>query len=335
MTRSRRWACHALLSLVVAVTLALGTSPAGAQSDPRITLDRSEVAPGEPVVVTFEGFESQFVNIVVCGNLAYRGATDCNVTAGVSKETSGSGRPKLVQLIAHAPPVHCPCIVRATASSGDDFAVAPIAISGHPTGDLVGAPDGPLVDVEVEATEAPGGLLSSLRSALGGPTRYEATVSVRNNSTETLTKLDLRGSVGHWSDDDAVQLGLDAPGALEPGQTWTHEVVAEVSPPAVGRYEFEVIASGAGSTVTATSTLSHHPLLLYVFGAVLVLDLAVMIWRWIAKMMRSSDEVGAEHSDDVIDLTDHDGVIDLTDRVPVGVIDLDSEPDRSRPEPVS
>lgn len=302
---THRWrgrARHGVLAaLAAAVVLALGPSTAGAQSGPRITLDRAEVAPGQPILVTVEDFDSPFVNLVVCGNLGYRGASDCNVTAGVSKETLAGGRPKLVQLIAHPPPAPCPCIVRATASAGGDFAVAPIVITGHPVGDPVGVPDGPLVQVEVEARRSDGSLWSRLRSALGGPTRYEATVSVRNTTTGPLTKVALSGSVGHWLDDDAATLELDPPGAIEPGRTHTQQVVAEVPAPSVGDYTFEVVVSGAGSSVTEVVAVRNKPVLLYLLAALLVGDITMVLTRWMSKRRaRRAAEAqrGLEESDD-------------------------------------
>lgn len=291
-------------ALVALVALVSGLEPAAAQTGPSISLDRSEVAPGEPLLVTFQGFESPFVDVVVCGNLAYRGATDCNMTAGVSKETLSGGRPKLVELIAHPPPVHCPCIVRATASSGDAFAVAPLVITAHPVDDLVGVPEGPLVEVEVEAVQADQSLGASLRSLLGGRTRFEATVSVRNVTTGTLGRVALSGSVGHWTDDDAVVLDLEPPAALEAGQTWTQDVVAEVTAPSFGTYQFEVVASGAGASVTGTTAVARHPWLLYLFVVVLVADLVVMVARGIARRVGArDDEDERDDGSDLIDLT--------------------------------
>lgn len=324
MSRRAGWNLLGALTLLAIATVSPGLAPAAAQAGPSIALDRSEAAPGSPLLVTFQGFESQFVDIVVCGNLAYRGSADCNMTAGVSKETLSGGRPKLVELIAHPPPTHCPCIVRATASSGDAFAVAPLVITGHPVAELVGVPDGPLVEVEVEAVEANDGLLASLRSLLGGRTRLETTVSVRNTTTETLSRLALSGSVGHWTDDDAVVLDLEAPAALEPGQTFTQDVVAEVSAPSFGTFDVEAVASGAGSSVTESVEVAHRPWLLYLFLAVLVVDLVVMVGRWVLRW--AARDEGQLYDDDLDDDLDDDG----------DVIDLDPAPSPapSGPQPV-
>lgn len=303
--RRASWAlCLALIALLS------GTSPAGAQTSGRIALDRPEVAPGEPVLVTVEGFDSPFVDVVLCGNLAYRGGSDCNVTAGVSKEIPTDGRARIVQLIAHPPPVPCPCIVRVTASTGAAFAVAPVTITGHPVAEPQGVPDGPLVEVEVETVRANDGFLAVIRSALGGSTRYETTVSVRNTTTAPLTKLTLSGSVGHWLDDDAATLELAPPGVLEPGETHTQQVVAEVPAPSVGDYTFEVVASGAGSTIADAVTARNKPVLLYLMVALFVGDLAMLATRWASRRRVLRDARETQEDGEAIEA-------DWSDQVPV------------------
>lgn len=305
----------ALLACIVVVVGGTWSGPAWAQRgqepSPRITLDRVEVGPGEPFLVTFDDFDAPFVNIVLCGNLAYRGATDCSMTAGISKETPADGSPRVVEMFAVPPPTTCPCIVRATASTGDDFAVAPLVITGHPVGPLVGVPEGPLVEVEVDAAEANEGVWNTIRSALGGPTRYEATVTVRNRTTAPLERLVLTGSVGHWIDEDAAILDLEAPESLQPGQSFSQEVVAEVSAPTVGTFTFEVVVAGAGASVSGSTSRSHQPLLLWVLVLVLVADLVFAVGRYLAKRARRRRELEEE--------LDEESAVDpeLLDPVPV------------------
>lgn len=291
--RRRRRRAVVALGLVVGALL-WSAPPAGARGEPAIRLDSSEVAAGQPVLVTVEGFESPFVNVVLCGNLAYRGATDCNVTSGVSKEVPRDGRARVLQLIAHPPPAPCPCIVRATASTGDDFAVAPITISGHPVAEPQGVPDGPLVEVEIEVARVDGGVLARLRSSLGGPTGYRATVSVRNVTTAPLANLVLSGSVGSWLDDDVATLDLEPPGVLEPGRTATQEAVVEVPAPSVGEYRFEVVASGAGSSAADTGRARNRPVLLYLLIAVFVGDVAMVATRWRSRRQAARSASGEE-----------------------------------------
>ena len=148
--------------------------------------------------------------------------------------------------------------------------------------------------MEVEAVEANDGAWGTIRSALGGPTRYAATVTVRNRTTAPLDQLVLTGSVGHWLDEDAAILDLEAPGSLQPGQSFSQDVVAEVSAPTVGNFDFEVVVAGAGASVSASTSRSHQPLLLWVLVLVLVVDLVVAVGRWIARRSRRRQAIELE-----------------------------------------
>jgi hypothetical protein len=201
----------------------------------------------------------------------------------------------LTQLFAEAPPMPCPCLVLAYSPTTEEFAVAPINLIGHPTAPVVDPGGADLVEVEVAVHRAGAGLLDRARSALGGRTTYEVTVSVRNVSTGPLTAIQLQGSAEHRFDDDAAILDLEDPPALEPGQTFEQTVEAELHPPSGGNYQWTVVASGAGSAVTASATSGHVPLLLYLVLAVLLIDLLV-IWR----RMRTRRRGG--HDDEVDDL---------------------------------
>jgi hypothetical protein len=70
------------LAMLGAAALGLnGAERAAAQSGPSITLDRSEVSVGDPVIVSMYDFTGQQVTVAVCGNLGKRGSTDCNMTS--------------------------------------------------------------------------------------------------------------------------------------------------------------------------------------------------------------------------------------------------------------
>jgi len=197
------------------------------------------------------------------------------------------------QLFAQAPPVACPCLVLAYSPASDEFAVAPIVLLGHPIAPVVEPDGGALVEVDVEATRVGGGLLGSLRTSLGGPTRYRVTVAVRNTTTEPLTHVELSGAAHHRLT-DAVQLDLAAPGPIEPGQTVEQTVVAEVPAPVIGGFTWEVSAYGAGPTVAASGEVRNRPLLLYAFAGALVVDLVAIAWR-LARRRRggkADDEAG-------------------------------------------
>lgn len=245
---------------------------------PQLTLDRPEVAPGEPIVVGLHGFTAQQVTVAVCGNLALRGSADCNMPSAQAERIRPQQEATLTEIYVHPPPVPCPCIVRASTPSNDQFAVAAITITGHPTGPLIEIELGELVELDVEAEPVDASLLGGLRTALGGPTTFAVTVSVRNITTQRLTNVDVSGVARHRLNGVAA-LDLAPTGPIEPGQTAVQTVRAEIPAPVLGRFTWEVDAYGAGPTVRGASSVSATPLLLYVVVLALLADLGAIVWR--------------------------------------------------------
>ena len=279
--------------VALAVVVAVVASPSAAQTEgPRITLDRVEASPGEPVVITMSDFSEGIVTVAVCGNLATRGSADCNMSASATDDFDPTRSANLTDLVVQAPPMPCPCLVRVSSTWNDEFAVAALVVRGHPVGPIVDVDRGRLVDVAIDAERSPRGILEHVRAALGGPTRYRVTVSVRNLSTETLNDVTLSGSAHHRFNDDAAVLDLDVPGPIEPGQTWTQELESTVPAPFIGTYRWEIAASGAGPTVTADRGSSSLPLLLLVLVAVFVGDAIAIVMR--LSRRRRDEAVGAD-----------------------------------------
>lgn len=277
--RGRR--LHAL-GLMAAAMAALAPVPAGgapspAPEAPSVSVDRRELRPGDAVVVTLRGFRGQLATVAVCGNLGKRGSTDCSMTAAQG-ERIRPGVATLTQLSVQPPPAPCPCVIRAS-SPADEFAVVLIDLIGHPSGPVVDVSDDPLVDVGVETARTSQAILGRLRSALGGPTPYDVTVSVRNRTTGTLSAVALSASARHRLSDEAASLVLPAPGDIAPGETWSHTARATIPAPAMGRYVWVVTASGAGNPVVARQRTDVVPPALVLGGVLLLADLSVILWR--------------------------------------------------------
>ena len=280
MSRPRRALAVALAALLAATLVA---SAVGAQegepTGPSIVLDRTSIRPGERVLVTLDGFDGTAVTISVCGNRAQRGSPDCNLTASEGLGLDTDGTPTMTEFPVAAPSTTCPCVVMASTTSYGEVAVAPIELIGHPVGPVVGSSTLEAVAVTVDVKRAPRGVLASLRAAVGGPTTYDVTVSVRNRSTATLEKIVLEGSAGRSRDGDLRALDLPPPPALAPGETWTHVARTEVPAPAVGTFAFTVTASGSGPAVSTVQTTRTLPLGLLLVVGMLVVDVGAIAWR--------------------------------------------------------
>jgi hypothetical protein len=270
---------------------------------PTVTLDPAEVKPNDYLVVSIRGFKAPYVIITVCGNEARRGSSDCNMAGseGLRVDNLDSDGYTADRIPIAAPAADCPCVIRVSSRDTGELAVAPIVITGHPDSPVVDPTGlGNPIDVSISAKPKPHGVIETVRSGLGGPTRYDVTVTVRNHSTVPLTKIKVYGSAGRKSDNNLAELDLDDPGALAPGQTWRQTVSAVVPAPSFGSVDWSVTASGAGPTVTSTSSTRHRPVLLIVIVMLFAADIAFLLIRLLirrhatkaAKRLAASDDEG-------------------------------------------
>lgn len=280
--------------LDAAAALAQGSN--GALTGPQLSVNRSEAAPGDTVNLAFVGWHARHVDIAVCGNLAKRGSADCNM-AGALGNTMVDGERQTTDFLVSAPPVPCPCVIRAWSNATDESAVAPIVITGQPVAPVVdpNAGKAPL-DVTIEAEAAPAGFFSALRSALGGPTEYVVTVKVHNPSTDSFQKVTVAGSAGRSSTRDVASFDLQ-PTPLASGQTWEATTHATLPAPVLGSYVWHATASGGGPAATAASTTHRTPVLLLFLVSVLLVDLGMIVYRFFLRDRLARRKAGPDDDD--------------------------------------
>lgn len=287
------------------------------QTGPVIVLDRTELRPGEPVIVTLSGFTSQQVTVAVCGNLAKRGSEDCNMPKAQSERIRPDEPETLTQLFVEEPPMPCPCIIRALGGNGE-FAIAPIDLIDHPIAPVVSPEFGPLVEVDIRADRVPSTLSSRIRTGLGGATGYSVTVSVRNTTTETLANVAVRARVASRFGDDVAPMRFDTPGPIEPGKTWSQTLEVELPAPFIGTFTWTASASGAGPIVDDTFTTDAVPSILYAFVGLLALDLVVLLARAVRRRRRRRRATTRRRTQPTSDSAP-DATVVSDDREPVGV----------------
>jgi hypothetical protein len=274
-----RWAIVALAFGAFGATSRVAAQPT--TSGPVVTLERTDLNPGDRVIITLEGFDGSTVTVSVCGNAARRGSSDCNVTASQTVELEAGVTASRAEVSIASPPTDCPCVLRVASRTNDQIAIAPITLIGHPVGPIVGGPDPntPLVAIAINAEPKPHGLGGWIRANLGGRVPYEVTVTVKNLSTDTLTQVGLYGSVGRSVDGAQTSLALDDPGSIAPGQTWQQVVFAEVPAPSFNSAHWQVVAARAGPMITQTLETRHRPILLMLLAAMLVADIGFLAMR--------------------------------------------------------
>lgn len=261
-----------------------------------ISLDRSQVQPGQRVSVTMSGWRARSVNISVCGNLARRGSADCNVAASQEAGLVNWPEATSISLVVFAPPATCPCVVRVASADQAEVVVAPIELAGVALGPVVGPVFDATIQVSISARPEVKGIVAAVRSTLGGPTAYRATVNVRNVSSETIANVALAGSAGRSGADTAVSFDFPPTGAMAPGATWRHELRVRLPAPLLSRATWRVIASGAGAPAEAR-TVTHRAPVGFIFLAIaFVADVVAMLWYFSARRLarRRPADAGAE-----------------------------------------
>jgi sortase A len=310
-------------TVVLVVTSLLGFASVGhaapSVSGPVVKLNRTEVAPGDLLLVTIDGFKARTVTIATCGNEARRGSADCDMVDSKGVRIQETGSPTVTKVGVFSPPVGCPCVIRVSSQSNDEVVVVPITLIGHPIEPLVGGPsvDEPLVGLTITAREKPRGLVGWARSSLGGQVTYEVTVTVTNLTTGPLRQVHLFGSVGRNARDELATLTLKDPGEIGAGQTWKQVLSADVPAPSLTTVQWQIVASRAGPLVAVTSTTRHRPVLFMLLMMTLVVDISLLVLRF--RMRRRAALEAMSEGDDFDDeRADAEGyAIDRVKRVDV------------------
>ena len=277
---------------------------------PSITISPATGQLGDHIQVVFDGWTAANAELSICGNLALRGSADCNtmLATGVRLRHSTTGETPLQSMVVVAPPVDCPCVVKASASDTGELAYAPIEIAGQLISPVIEpAPGQPLVAVTVDATEQNGTLVEGLQRSLGGPSRYTARVTVRNLMAQTLSGVQVDGTVRR-RDVAVADFGLHT-GEIGPGQTWTGTAEVTLPAPAIGTYRWSTTASGAGPIVDTETTTRSVPKMFVLLFLVFVGVVAAVAVRAIQRRRHPTRGLP------VSGLIDPDGLIDIGGRV--------------------
>jgi sortase A len=301
MTRLRLLVAPVVLVVGTVLGVASRGHAAPSVSGPVVTLNHTKVAPGDLLLATIDGFKAQTVTIATCGNEARRGSADCDMIDSKGVRIQDTGSPTVTKFGVFAPPVGCPCVVRVSSQSNDEVVVVPITLIGHPIAPLVGGPsaDEPLVGLTITAREKPRSLFGWARGSLGGQVTYEVTVTVKNLTTGPLRQVHLYGSVGRNAKDELATFTLKEPGEIGAGQTWKQVLLADVPAPSLSTVQWQIVASRAGPSVTATSTTRHRPVLFMLLMMTLVVDISLLAIR--SRMRRQAALETMSEGDDFDD----------------------------------
>ncbi len=274
---------------------------------PTVLVSRPEAAPGERVRVSAEGFDASYVTVSICGNDARRGSRDCDMVGSKGFELLPDGELTWTEMVVTEPPAPCPCVVRVSTPTSDVVSVVSFKVTGHPEEEVAAPrPDDPLLEVIVRPVPVSNGLAGWLRSGLGGGSDFDVTVSVHNLTKDVLRRVSMEGSVGRDEFDISTTFDLKNPGVLSGGQTSSQVVRVRVPAPSLGTFVWRVSASGAGPIVTTLVNRRDTPWLLVVLLVVLILDIGLIVMRWLtSRRARLAAEQAAAMPPSFGDDTEH------------------------------
>lgn len=303
MTRARTGSASGFLVAALVTVIFFGM-PAAAQTgeSPGVAVSKNQVAPGETIILTIGFFEGTSVTISLCGNGALRGSSDCNMPASQGVALRLDGVSTLAEFPVVAPPVACPCVIRVSSPNNEQVAFAPIDLIGHPVSPLTDSAD--LTDalaVTIVVKNSTSGVSDRLRSSAGGPTMYSVDVTVKNRTSADFSNVRLAASAGRNREEERVVVPLDDPGKIEGGGTWRTSIDVEMPSVTFGEIEWRATASGAGAPTDATDTTQNTPMLMWVLGVVLLIDIVLLLARFVLRRLRPEPDSPEEGITDDLD----------------------------------
>ncbi|MFY1698015.1 hypothetical protein [Solwaraspora sp. WMMA2101] len=233
MTGRRTSAC-ALALVLAAGAGGLPSAPATATA-PQVAVAPTDAPVGAPVTVTLTGWPTGTVQLEICGNQARRGALDC--AAGAARQLYvADPQPLAARLTVAAPPVACPCVVRAR-TLAPDAAASVVGTAAIDVTDLTApvAPAGPdrtglrLTGLSVAPAERDWATVFALRGEI------VIDVDLRNDGTAEVGAAQLSLLTGRPGRPTSVVEATDV-APLPAGRGTTVRIVVPVDGPLYGRY---------------------------------------------------------------------------------------------------
>ncbi|MFG1780092.1 hypothetical protein ACGFIG_27130 [Micromonospora sp. NPDC049048] len=227
--------------------------PSAAPATPRIAVPAGTLRAGTQIPVTLSGWPAGTVQIEVCGNAARRGALDCATSGAGHGQVPPSGTVSLPVRLA-APPVGCPCLLRARTPTGGTQAAVALPLAG------VNAPPAPVSGGAAELVVAD--LRAADRAGVGGwfgvPGDLTVDLTLRNvgpaDAVDPPFSL-LFGRPGR------VHTFVDAPplGTIGAGQTREYRIRVPTDVTVIGRHELHGRIESPTRPVAFTVETARYP----------------------------------------------------------------------------
>jgi len=282
--------------LALGTALTIGSTPAGAVSVPRISVQPSSVAPGTTVLVG--GYDLDPLTnyqLQVCGNGGLGTSANCALASSTTAATSEIGH-FLVKMIVEIPPLPCPCVMEALPAPGSGGGVSQQLLSTSV--DIQGAPVA--TPVPASSTIAPSGLVveqavlkgsGSWAEWFGAPPHRTLEVRFRNGGSNLIPSTPFVLRAGKGPNPTQVVAAPAVP-PLFPGQVVSYRVPVSFPVLAFGHYEVGGVVGAPGQTIAFTVTTRLVPWGVVVVAVVLLLVIIALVVLWIVRRRRASKQAG-------------------------------------------
>ena len=259
-----------------------------------MSISPASVASGEQVTVSLAGWPAGTARVTVCGDDARQPAADCDEAGGHDLEVGadGSGSTSL----GAAPPVACPCVVRAATRAGELVQTLPLVVPGAAAEPPGGAEQtvGRQLAVSARVESVP----LRIGELFGGRSHRVLDMTIQNTGTVPIDGLAVEVEVGR-----SASAGRAVPvpgpiGVLRPGEQQIVSVPLELDPPVAGRYVITGRVLGLPDPVTFDASVTTWPWVSIVLVLAAIVGALVIVGTWFGGRRRRRQRVVDRDGDD-------------------------------------
>lgn len=254
----------------VSAPAAPSSTAASAPPRPAVVVPSGPLTVGQRVTVTLRGWPAGPVHLTVCGNDARRGALDCANEQATTVQVPAGTTAEPIALAA--PPVACPCVLRAHALTGAVQATAALPVRG-----VTAAPaPAPAATPRLHLDELRVAGRRPLREWFGLPETLTVRVALRNPGPADVVDPPFTLLLGRPGRAHTI---VAAPplGTIGAGQVRTYEIPVPVDVAVLGAHELHGRVDLPERPVAFVVETSRHPWGL--LGAAAVLVVAPIVLR--------------------------------------------------------
>lgn len=266
------------LACVVSVALLVPSASAQTDTEPRLTSSLTSADFGDQIAVRGEGWTpNTVINVMICGNDALNGTSDCDIVNGRVIGVSNRGTFG-VSLAVGQPPVPCPCVVRAESQTAPELFTFALTINGAPELSADEQFQVPVPDRQLAISNARIDGNGPWYSYFGAPAKRKVVFTVDNIGEVTVRNAAISLSIGKGPNPKGFVAAPDL-GEIKPGESRTFAVDVELPVMAVGTYGVQGNIPGFADPVRFRTETSQVPWALTALPLLILGQVALLTMR--------------------------------------------------------